>query len=119
MVAWSLRFLTVSEPAFHVGAMDDAEHKNDPVLVDDVIHQAIVPNAESVKGVREALDRLDRLTPDTARSGGLASKLLEGDANPRPDVGRQLPKLLRRTRCQLDPIRTQPRSCRLTVRPLA
>ena len=111
--------IAVSEPALQIGAMHDAEHKNDPVLVDDVIHQAIVPNAESVKGVCEALDRLDRLTPDPARSGSLASKLLKGHANPRPDVERQPSELLRRGRRQLDPIRTQPRSRKLTVRPLA
>ena len=99
--------------------MDNAEHEDDPIFLDDVVHHAIVANAESVKRVRKALDCLDCFTPDTARSRGFGGKLFECVADPRSHIGSQL---LDRFRCagrELDPIGTQPRSFRLAVRPLA
>lgn len=118
-VAAQSRDSAVSEPAFQIGPMHDAEHENDPVFVDNVVHHAMIANAESVKRVRKTLDGLDRLTADAAGLRGLVSELVECVFDPCSVVGRQFPEDLRRAWSELDPIGTQPRSRSLSVRPLA
>jgi hypothetical protein len=39
--------------------MDDPEHEDDPVRVDDVVHHAMVADPEAVECVPRATDRLD------------------------------------------------------------
>ncbi len=49
--------------------MDDAEHEQDVVFADDVVHDAVVADAEPVEGVRLSEDRLDLLAAGSAGPG--------------------------------------------------
>jgi len=44
--------------------MDDPKDQHDPVLVEHVVHDAVVAHAQPVEGVAHALDRLDPLSCD-------------------------------------------------------
>lgn len=90
--------------------MHDAEHENDAVVLDHVVHHAVVPHTEPVKRVGQTMKGLDRLATDSTLARGFVSQLLEGGANPCPSIGWQLPKGLRGVRRQLDAIGAQPRS---------
>lgn len=59
--------LPVADPSFQLSTVHDAEHQDHPVLVDHVMHHAVVANTEPVKRVSDALDCLDRLAPDPTR----------------------------------------------------
>src|SRR6266511_2029328 len=61
--------LARSEPAFEVAAVDDAEHEQDVVFADDVVHDAVVADAEPVEGVRLSEVRLDLLAAGSAGPG--------------------------------------------------
>lgn len=62
--------------------MHDAEHEDHLILVDDVIHHAVVANAEPVKRVSDALDCLDRLAPDPTRLRSVIGEPLERFGDP-------------------------------------
>ncbi len=68
--------------------MHDAEHQDHAVLVDSVVHHAIVADAESVERVTHSLDRLDGLAADATRPGGLTRQLLESLPSPRAELRR-------------------------------
>lgn len=99
--------------------MHDAEDQDHAVFVDGVVHDAIVADAESVEGIADSLDRLDRLAADPARLGGVASQLLERFLDPRANLGRQLVERSDGRRRQLDAIRGQTSSFSVVVRPSA
>lgn len=67
--------------------MDHAEHEDDAVLVDDVVHHAVVASPESVERVGEALDRLDRVAADPTPPRGIVSELLECLRDPGAEIG--------------------------------
>jgi len=71
--------------------MDDAEHEEDAVVREQVVHDPVVADAEAMEGVRLSADRLDLLAADAAGSGGLPGELLEVGVDPLPDPCRQLP----------------------------
>lgn len=52
--------------------MHDAQHQDDMILIDDVVHHAVVADPNSVKRVAHALDRLDRLSADATGLGSVA-----------------------------------------------
>lgn len=52
--------------------MHDAEHEDDAVFVNHVVHHAVIADAESVERVAYSLDGLDRLAGDATRLGRVA-----------------------------------------------
>ena len=61
--------------------MDDAEDEEDAVLVDRVVHDAVVADAEPVEGVSLSADRFHPLAADAAASGGCGCELFEAGAD--------------------------------------
>jgi hypothetical protein len=61
--------------------VDDAEHEEDAVLADGVVHEAVVADAESVEGVRLSADRLHLLAADAAGFGCGGGELFEVGAD--------------------------------------
>jgi hypothetical protein len=68
--------------------VDDPEYEDDAILIEDVIHHAVIPDAESIKRVCEPLDRLDRLASDPTGSRRVISKPLECIFDPGTNIGR-------------------------------
>ena len=99
--------------------MHDAEDQDHAVLVDDVVHDSIVADAESVEGIADSLDRLDRLTADPARLGGVASQRPERFLDPRAEFGRQLVERSDGRRRQFHAVRDQMSPSSVVVRPSA
>ncbi len=62
--------------------MDDAKHEHHLVLVDHVIHHAVVANTEPMERVTDALDRLDRFALDPARSRSILRQPFERLGDP-------------------------------------
>ncbi len=69
--------------------MDDAEDEEDAVVGAEVVHDAVVADAESVEGVRVAADRLHFLAADAAGFGYGLGELFEAGADPLPQRRRQ------------------------------
>lgn len=82
--------LSGSEPAFEVAAVDDAEHEEDAVFVDEVVHDAVVADAEPVEGVCLSADRLHLLAANTVGPGCGGGELFEAGADARTQRGWQL-----------------------------
>lgn len=57
--------------------MDDPEHEEYTVFLDDVVYDVIVADAEPVEGVRPPSGRLHLLAAKTAGGGRNDGKLLE------------------------------------------
>ena len=62
--------------------MDDAEDEKDLVVDDEVVHDAIVTDAESVEGISLTAAGLDFLTADATRCGCHLGELLEAGTDP-------------------------------------
>ncbi len=77
-----MRWLAVADPPFQIRTMHDAEHEDHLVLDDDVVHHAVVANAEPVKRVNDALDCLDRLAPYPTRLRSAIGEPLERFGDP-------------------------------------
>lgn len=82
--------------------MDDAEDQNDSFLFQDVIHDAVVTNTQSMEGVCDALDRLRRLAPDAPGFSNAGCELLQSGAHSSPDIRRQLLEHPDSGGCELD-----------------
>jgi hypothetical protein len=81
--------LAGSEPAFEVAAVDDAEDEEDAVGGDEVVHDAVVADAEPVEGVCLSSDRLHSLAADAAGSGCGGCELFEAGADALAERGWQ------------------------------
>jgi hypothetical protein len=68
----------------------DAEDEQDSVVADEVVHDPVVADAESVEGVSVAADRLHLLAADAAGSGCGLGELFEAGADPLPQRRGQL-----------------------------
>jgi hypothetical protein len=99
--------------------MDDPEDEQDLVLGQDVAHDPVVSDPESMEFVLEAADRRNPLALDspTRREGG--RQVFEGCPDAIPDLRRELPECPRRSRREGDSIRRQARSARSTALPWA
>ena len=73
--------LPTPEPALQVASIDDAEHQDRAVVVDDVVHHAVVADTQPVEGVVGATDGLDRPPRDSARAGHVLRESLECPAD--------------------------------------
>lgn len=95
--------------------MDDAEDQNDSISFEHVVHDAVVADAEAVEGVGGAMQRLHGLALDPAHASRVPRQLLERTDESRTNLRRELMERLRRGGAELDAIRVQVRSDRLTV----
>jgi hypothetical protein len=75
------RGLSGSEPALEVAAVDDAEHEEDVVFVGEVVHDAVVANAEPVEGLCLPADGLHLFAADAAGFGCGGGELFEAGAD--------------------------------------
>ena len=73
--------LPTPEPALQVASVDDAEHQDRAVVVDDVVHDAVVADTQPVEGVGSATDGLDRLPRHASRAGHVMRESLECPAD--------------------------------------
>ncbi len=73
--------LAGSEPAFEVAAVDNAEHEEDAIFADEVVHDAVVADAEPVEGVCVSADGFHPLAADAARAGCSGGELFEAGAD--------------------------------------
>lgn len=97
--------------------MDDAEDQDDSIGFEHVVHDAVVTHAQAVEGVGGAVQRLHRLALDSADPSRVPRKLLERANESRTNLWRELLERVRRGGAELDAIRVQVSSDRLTVRP--
>ena len=84
-----LAVLASSKPALEVAAVDDAEDEKDVILRNEVVHDAVVADAETVKGVGLAADRLHLLAANATRLARCFGELFEADSDPRLQRCRQ------------------------------
>jgi hypothetical protein len=90
--------LSATEPALQVGSVHDAEHQDHAVDVDDVIHHAMVADAQSVKGVLGPMDGVHRLARHTPGASDVMRESLQSVPDAMPVSVIKLPELpLRRT----------------------
>lgn len=69
--------------------MHDAEDQDGPILVDDVVHHAVVAGAQAMKDIAGAMDRLHGLAGDAARLRCVSRELRERSSQlMAPDVRR-------------------------------
>jgi hypothetical protein len=62
--------------------VDDAEHEKDAIFADEVVHDAVVADAEPVEGVCLSADSFHSLAADAAGAGcGGGSELFEAGAD--------------------------------------
>ena len=111
--------LSGPEPALQVGSIDDAEHQDNVVSVDDVVHHAVVADAQPVEGVVGPADGLDGLARDTSGAGDVMRKSLEGASDAITISVTELLELPGRRLREPDVVGGQSMSSRPTVRPLA
>ncbi len=72
--------------------MHDSENQDHPILLDDVVHHAVVAYAKSVERVADTVDGLDRLAADAALLRGVTRQPLKGELHSLPDLDGQLPE---------------------------
>ena len=99
--------------------MDDPEDEHDPILGQDVVHDSVVADAESMKRVVGTVDRLDRLALEASATGNVPGQGLERFPQPSPNLGRELLVGPGRRRPKRDSKRGQVSSDRSTVLPSA
>lgn len=99
--------------------MNDAEHEDDAVPVEKVVHDPVVADPQPVEGIVHAANRLYGLPFDASDLRRVTRKLLERPSDPSANLGVELPERLLRRGAELDAIRVQVRSDRVTVRPSA
>jgi hypothetical protein len=73
--------LSGSEPPFEVAAVNDAEDEEDAVFADEVVHDAVVADAEPVEGVCLSADGFHSFAADAAGSGSGGGELFEAGAD--------------------------------------
>jgi hypothetical protein len=95
--------------------VDDAEDQHDPVLVDNVVHDPVVADPQTMERVLGSLDGLDGLAPDALGFRRIRRELAQGLSDALPDLGRQLLERPDGCRRQLDEVGAQERSSRLVV----
>ena len=61
--------------------MDDPEHEKNVIVLDEVVHHAIVADTEAVERVRLAPDRLHLLATDATTPDGCLCELLKTGAD--------------------------------------
>jgi hypothetical protein len=69
--------------------VDDAEHEHDAVFTDEVVHDAVVADAEAVEGVCLSADRLHLFAADAAGAGRGGGELFEAGADALAERGWQ------------------------------
>ena len=99
--------------------MHDAENQDPSVLVDHVVHHAMVADAKSVERVARATDGFDRIAADATLPACATRQLLQGLPEPVAGLDWQFLERLRRRRREPDAVGGQTRSLRFTVRPFA
>ena len=99
--------------------MHDAQDEDDAVLLDDVVHDAVVADPKPVEGIPGAVHGLHGLAFDAADLRRTAGELLERPGDPSTNLGFGLAEGLRRRGAELDAVGVQVRSDRATVRPWA
>ena len=99
--------------------MDDAEHQDHSILVDDVVHDPVVAHAQPVERVARALDGLDRLAADATWLRCIDGELLESPSDPFLEVGGQLLEGTNRAGRKLDVEGGQSSSLSRVPRPFA
>jgi hypothetical protein len=70
--------------------VDDAEHEEDAVFVDEVVHDAVVADAEPVEGVCLSADGFHPFAADAADPGCGGGELFEAGADALAHRGWQL-----------------------------
>ena len=113
------RTLPVADPALEIAPVHDAEDQDHPVLVDDVVHHAVIAHAEPEELVAHAVDRLDGLAADPVRLRRVRREPLQRLSDALLKVGRQLLVGPNGRRGQRDAVGAQWRSSKLVVRPFA
>lgn len=89
------------------------------VCVDDVVHHAVVADAQPVEGVVDAVDGLDGLACDTPGTGDVTRESPECSADALAVSIAELLELAGRRPRELDLVGGQSSSSSLTVRPFA
>ena len=67
--------------------MHDAEDKDDAVLIDGVIHDPAVADPQSVEGIADPLNSLDRFAGDPPRFPGATRQIEASVIRPRTSGG--------------------------------
>ena len=84
-----------SEPPFQIAPVDDPQHEEHVISRNDVVHHAIVADAEPMKRIRCAPNRSHALPADSSDSGCISRELVEARYDSGPN---RAGKLLERAR---------------------
>ncbi len=99
--------------------MYDAEHQDHAILLDDVVHHAVVAYSEPVERVAHAADGLDLFAADPTLLACGIRQLLQSLPELALDLGRELLEGAGRRWSEFDRVGGQTMSLRLVVRPFA
>jgi hypothetical protein len=99
--------------------VDDPEDEQDAIRGDDVMHDPVVADAESMEFVFDAPQRLDALPVDVPTPGSTRRQPFQRTSEAGSDVWWELLERPRRSRSQRDWKRCQASSARSTVLPAA
>lgn len=77
--------LPILEPAFEISSIHDAQYEKDTVPVEDVVHDSVIPDPQTMERVGTTLDRLDALAADTSFGRHFSCQSLQDLANARPN----------------------------------
>lgn len=99
--------------------MDDPEDEQDLIGIEHVVHHAVVADSQPVEGVAGAMHGLHDLPLDSADPCSVLRQFLERARQTSAGLGSELPERLRCGGAELDAVRVQVSSERLTVRPSA
>jgi hypothetical protein len=111
--------LSVTEPTLQVGSVQDAEHQDHVIALDEVNHHAVVTDTQTMERVLSPMDGLDRLAWYASGTSDVMREPGEGVSDALPACVIKLLELPRRRTGEPDLIGAQTRSSSLTVRPLA
>jgi hypothetical protein len=96
----------------------DPEDEDDLVLIDDVVHDAMIADSQSVEGVARSLDGLDGLATESPGRGDIECELDQCVADPRSRLGREVLERPAGRGREFDLVGAQSRSPKLIDRPM-
>jgi hypothetical protein len=99
--------------------VDDSEDEHDAIRVDDVVHDPVVADAESMEFVLGAPQRLDAFAADAPIAGSTRRQPFQGSSDAGSDVWCELFERSCRSGSERDAKRSQASSARSTVLPAA
>jgi hypothetical protein len=75
--------LSIAKPELQIAPMNDSQDQENTILLNDVVHDPVVPHPQSMERVGTPSDRLHSLAAHAAGGGSVGGKALKSIANTR------------------------------------